>query len=162
MNRLLKLLTAIVLGGLANPAWTQQPPRCPTVEDIVISPEAPTASSRIGLAMSLYPGTSSAEWELMQQEPGRLHFDLWIGWGGGVGIPINSTLLDPQSPGNYEILISPYLGFKPEDVCPLLSIPLTVAGGPSAAVPAPLLSLPGLLLLTSLFGLLGWAALRPR
>lgn len=103
------------------------------------------------------------DWEFVEQVANRIVYNTFV-HQGAFGAPPNATTLGSLAAGAYELAISPYIlmGEEPNLACPPLSVAFTVAGAPSAAVPAPLFSLPGLLLLMGLFGLLGWTALRPR
>ncbi len=163
MNRLMKFFGLSALFIATNLAVAQ--PVCPTDDLFQISPETPTLTDPIVLGLGVrnaegVPISVEIDWEFVGQEANQIVYNAFI-QGGGVGVPTIYTL-DPLPAGTYQLSVSPYLVRveEPDFACPPLSIQFTVTGAPSAAVPAPLFSLPGLLLLMGLFGLLGWAALR--
>ncbi len=165
MNRLMRILGLTLLCGMTDLAIAQLP-ACPTAELVQVLPKSPTSGDI--LIFRLHPRSVEGapigvqiDWELVGQEANQITYDVFI-HQGSVGPPLNATTLDSLPAGTYELAISPYIlmGDDPNLACPPLAVPFTVAGAPSAAVPAPRFSLPGLLLLMGLFALLGWTALR--
>lgn len=164
MNKLWKLLIPVLCFHMAGLASAQ--PRCPTPDDIRIEPAQPPLAGSI-VSMRRYQGTNSTSWgPPVQDSPGRISIDLGIVWQGSFGVPTFSTLIEPLPPGDYHLAISPFYRVPGQDEpvwCPQLVLPITIAGGGGTeATSVPAFSLPGLVLLLGLFGLIGWSALRPR